>query len=173
MPGIIRVKALKPDGKPYRWWDAALERQDGTLIVMVAAAGREVCEPGGSWKARGACRFHYWSDRWYNVVELFSEDGTPGDLHIHVASPALLEDGVLSYRDLELDVVKRRGEPAVIVDVDEFEQAVRRYGFTPEFAAHCRRTAEEARRVAEAWVWSTMEPAAPHRDDDRREHDRP
>ncbi len=43
------------------------------------------------------------------------------------------------------------GQPAHIIDQDEFEEAIALYGYTPEFQAQCWQAAEEARLLAESW----------------------
>ncbi|WP_324716571.1 DUF402 domain-containing protein [Carboxydochorda subterranea] len=153
----VRVQALKYDGTVYRWWDVTVERRVGTLIVTFNPPGHLVFDATGPWAARVAVRAYYWLDRPYNVLETFRPDGAPEELYINVASPASWHDGVLSFRDFELDVVKRPGLPATIVDQDEFEEACRRYAYPSHFIAHCRAVAEEACRVAEGWVWSRLE----------------
>ncbi|NLG69553.1 MAG: DUF402 domain-containing protein, partial [Firmicutes bacterium] len=145
-PCRVQVKALKYDGTVYRWWDAAVECRVGSLIVTFNSPGHLVFDLRGAWPTRVACRAYYWLDRPYNVLETFQVDGTPEQLYINVASPASLHAGILSFRDYQLDVVKRPGLPASIVDEDEFEEARHRYGYPPGFVGHCRAVAQEARR---------------------------
>jgi predicted RNA-binding protein associated with RNAse of E/G family len=97
-------------------------------------------------------RVTYWLDRPYNLGEIYRANGELVEIYLHVASvPTLTRDGI-AFTDYELDVVKHPGRPAEIVDQDEFEEAVERYGYSPEFQARCYRIAEEAAELAARWL---------------------
>ena len=156
----LRVEVLKYDGTVSRWWETSVEGRVGSLIVTFSPPGQPVFDRRGNWATRVAIRAYYWLDRPYNLLETFRADGTPDELFINVASPASLRDGILTFYDYELDVVKRPGLPAAIVDEDEFEAARQRYGYPPELVAHCRAVAQQACRIAESWTWSQLEDPA-------------
>lgn len=65
---------------------------------------------------------YYYSDRWYNIFEIHDRDnGNLKGWYCNIGKPAVIEDGVVSYVDLALDLwVSRNGEQTVL-DEDEFE----------------------------------------------------
>jgi protein associated with RNAse G/E len=99
-----------------------------------------------------AMRSYYWTDRFYNLIEVLDPDGGLVEVYINIASPLRASGDELHFVDHELDITKPAGEPARIIDQDEFEEAIGRYGYTPEFQARCWLAAEDARRLAEAWT---------------------
>jgi len=44
------------------------------------------------------------------------------------------------------------GQPARIVDEDEFAAAITEYGYSPEFQLHCRQVAATALQLARNWT---------------------
>ncbi|HLZ68686.1 MAG TPA: DUF402 domain-containing protein [Dehalococcoidia bacterium] len=69
---------------------------------------------------------HYlWSDRWYSVFDL----GEPHGLrhwYGNVQTPAVFDGELISYIDLDLDVVLEPDAPPRLVDEDEFLEACER-----------------------------------------------
>jgi len=147
----IKVTAMKADGTPYRWFHATVEAVEPDRVITYAAAGSPVYEPGGSWAPRPSIRTHFWLDRPYNLLELFEADMTPTTLYVHIASRPIMGQGEIRYYDYELDVVKRPGEPAQVIDQNEFAAAVVRYGYTPTFQEDAWKAVNEALKIVESW----------------------
>jgi predicted RNA-binding protein associated with RNAse of E/G family len=65
----------------------------------------------------------YYTQRWYNIFEIFDRDtGALKAWYCNVGYPAEVEDTVISYRDLALDLLVYPDGRQVILDQDEFEQ---------------------------------------------------
>jgi len=64
---------------------------------------------------------YYYSDRWYNVFEIYNrDDGKIKGWYCNIGMPAMFENGIVSYVDLALDLwVSSNGEQTVL-DEDEF-----------------------------------------------------
>lgn len=64
----------------------------------------------------------FYNDRWYNIFEIYDrDDGRIKGWYCNIGEPAVIEDGVVSYVDLALDLwVPANGEQTVL-DEDEFE----------------------------------------------------
>jgi protein associated with RNAse G/E len=147
----IEIRAQKSDGSVYRCWKAQVESAGPECIVTVNRAGDPVGGPCGGWCMKHASRNYYWFERPYNLAEVYQPDGRLKQIYVHIASPARLEKGCLSYVDLELDVVKRPGQPLRIVDEDEFDEACGQYGYSHEFQCSCRAAVDEALNVIRCW----------------------
>lgn len=150
---VIQIKALRYDGTPYRWWEARVERVTSDCIVTYAPVGCVLHQPNGSWQSSVAVRGFYWTDRPYNLLEYYSATKEKSGLYANVASPAQLVPGGIQYCDYELDVDRRVGQAAKVLDEEEFEEAAIKYGYSPEFKADCRRVSEEVLRLVDAWIW--------------------
>jgi predicted RNA-binding protein associated with RNAse of E/G family len=65
----------------------------------------------------------FYNDRWYNIFEIYDrDDGQIKGWYCNVGMPAVIEDGVVAYVDLALDLwVSKDGEQTVL-DEDEFKE---------------------------------------------------
>ena len=65
---------------------------------------------------------YYFTDRWYNIFTIHDrEDGNVKGWYCNIGKPAEIEDGIVSYVDLALDLwVSAEGKQTVL-DEDEFE----------------------------------------------------
>jgi predicted RNA-binding protein associated with RNAse of E/G family len=63
---------------------------------------------------------HYYTDRWFNIFDISSADGTHKGWYCNVAEPAVISDNQIEQVDLVLDVwVSPEGE-TLVLDEDEF-----------------------------------------------------
>jgi protein associated with RNAse G/E len=85
----------------------------------------------------------FYSDRWYNIFEIYDrDDGRIKGWYCNIGKPAVIEDGVLSYVDLALDLwVSANGEQTVL-DEEEFEKLE----LPHEMQKSARRGLDELRR---------------------------
>jgi protein associated with RNAse G/E len=148
----IPVHACKTDGTVYRSWRATVESVTSDLLVTVAPAGSFVFNiKGEDYPIQQHYRAYYWFDKFYNLLEVFEPDGSLVHIYINIASPPEFNDGVLSFKDHELDVSKVLPHPAKLVDEDEFTEAVVKYNYSPEFQDKMYAAAREALELAENW----------------------
>lgn len=150
----VLVQSLRADGVVYRWWYAWVEEISPERIVMRKPATECFYVPDGSFPSRFDSLIYYWPDKPYNLNELFHPDGERALLYVHIASPPHRTEDGLAYHDYELDVQLSPGKAAEVLDEDEFAAAALRYGYSPEFQERCRQAVEEAKHLAETWVWS-------------------
>lgn len=149
----IQITALRYDGTPYRWWPAKVERITPACVVTYAPAGTVVHQPDGDWQSPVAVRAFYWTDRLYNLSEIYAADREKSGLYVHIASVPQFVPGGIRYRDHELDVSQNVGQPAKVLDEDEFAEAVERYGYSADMQAACRGAVTEALQLVDAWIW--------------------
>jgi protein associated with RNAse G/E len=121
----ITVVKLNPQGEEtWRYEGSVLERGDGWL-VLEALFDREDRPFMGATLKRGD-RFveYYYSDRWYNVFEIYDrDDGALKGYYCNVCKPARFLDGRLEYVDLFLDVWVDPAGVQTVLDEDEFAAA--------------------------------------------------
>jgi uncharacterized protein len=64
----------------------------------------------------------YHADRWYNIFEIHDrEDDSLKGWYCNIGLPAVIEDGVVSYVDLALDLWVSVDGKQTVLDEDEFE----------------------------------------------------
>ena len=148
---VLRVRALKHDGRPYRWWRTRIEDITDAQLVTTSSIGQLVRTPRGAWRNTLNLRAHYWFERPYSLLECYDAAGQLREIYVNVATPARLRAGTLEYVDYELDVSRLTGEPARIVDEDEFVAAARKYRYSVDTQRWVRRAARDALALAETW----------------------
>jgi protein associated with RNAse G/E len=154
-PGdAVRLVAYKSDGTAYRWGTVTVQAVTPEAVILEAPIGTRWEMEKGAWETRDQTRFYLWFGRPYNLFEAFFPDGRPHCLYMNVASPPEFHPGVIRYTDYELDIFKLYGEPAKVLDADEFAEAVETYGYTPDFQQHCWAVMAEGLKLVEEWRWS-------------------
>lgn len=140
----ILVQVYKYDGVLHRTWPAQLLRQDGSLIVLDARFPEEVVHDLLGTIAGGTHSLeYYWLDRWYNVFRFAQPDGSLRNFYCNVNVPAKFDGETLSYVDLDLDILVNPDFSYQVLDVEDFEKNVQRYGYPAEVEASARRTVDE------------------------------
>jgi uncharacterized protein len=74
----------------------------------------------------------FWRDRWYNVFQNFSDDGTFHNFYCNVTMPLALHDLTISFVDLDLDVQIWSDGSCRVLGRDEFELHRVKYAY-PEW----------------------------------------
>ena len=148
----VTFRALHADGECYRWWPSMVEAVYADRIVVWTPKNQIIHQPNGDWLTEWDARMVVLLDRWYSVEELLEPDGTCVELYLNINAPVIIEGNQITYTDYELDVSKVMGQPAHIIDQDEFAEAIVRYGYSREHQAACWAAAHEALLLAESWT---------------------
>lgn len=148
----IHIRACKTDGTVYRSWQAKIESVTADSIVTIALAGSFVFNiKGEDYPILHHYRAYYWYDKFYNLLEVFETSGEMVHIYINIASPPEFNNGIMSFKDHELDVSKYISKPAELVDEDEFAEAIVKYQYSQEFQDKMYAAAREALVLAENW----------------------
>jgi protein associated with RNAse G/E len=134
---LIEVRAYKYDGVLHRTWNAELVSSDGSLIVLDAKFPEEIVHDLLGTIATGTQSLeYYWLDRWYNVFRFAHPEGKLRNYYCNVNVPATFDGEILSYVDLDLDILVDPDFSYRVLDVEDFERNSSRYGYTEEVQAN-------------------------------------
>jgi protein associated with RNAse G/E len=137
----VTVRTYKYDGTEHRGWQAHLSRFESPLIVLDAKFEEEIKHPLlGTVAPETLSIEYYWLDRWYNVFRFVQPTGELRNFYCNVNVPPVLQGNVLSYIDLDIDVLVAPDFSYSILDEDEFVANAARFNYPKEV----RRRAEEA-----------------------------
>ncbi|HEV7680508.1 MAG TPA: DUF402 domain-containing protein [Pyrinomonadaceae bacterium] len=146
----ILVCAYKYDGALHRTWGAELIRHEGPLIVLDAKFSDEVVHDLLGTIASGTQSFeYYWLDRWYNIFRFAQPDGTLRNYYCNVNVPAKFDGEILSYVDLDLDILVDPDFSYRVLDVEDFAANARIYGYTEDVKANARQALDELAKMIE------------------------
>ncbi|HYH86052.1 MAG TPA: DUF402 domain-containing protein [Pyrinomonadaceae bacterium] len=141
----ITVHSCKFDGRIGRKWHALLTRREGSLIVLDGVFADEVQHPILGTIAQGTLSTEYfWTDRWYGIFRFCESSGQLRNYYCNISTPARLEKDILSYVDLDIDLLVNPDFSFLILDEEEFEEHARLYNYPARFRT---RTQEAVREV--------------------------
>jgi protein associated with RNAse G/E len=147
----IVVRVYKYDGREHRTWHARLAEQAGPLIVLDAVFAEEVEHDLLGKIALGTISTeYYWLDRWYNVFRF------GGRFYCNVTKPPSFNRSVLTYVDLDIDVLVEQDFSYRILDLDDFEI----YPYPAEVKQEARHALEELLSLVEARTFPFNEQTA-------------
>ena len=147
----IVVHSCKHDGRVNRSWPARVSRLEGSLIVLDAVFAEEIRHPLiGTIEAGTISTEFYWTDRWYSVFRFQTPEGSLLKFYCNVNTPARLESGVLSFVDLDVDVLVNPDYSYVVLDEDEFARHSELYGYPESYRNGVSRALDEIFRLVEA-----------------------
>ena len=140
----ITVLVLKFDGTEHRRWSAGLVRRDGPLIVLDGEFENDVQHHLLGDIRRGTRTIeYYWLDRWYNIFRFLENDGSTRLFYCNINVPPKLADGVLSYVDLDIDILVRPDLSFELLDLDEFEKNAQLLGYDDETKQHAHAAVDD------------------------------
>ncbi len=132
-PEAITVRALKHDRAEHRRWHARTGRREGPLIVLEAAFEFDVQHHLLGDIQRGTRTIeYYWLDRWYNVFRFLNSDGSTRLFYCNVNTPPTFADDVLTYIDLDIDVLVQPDLSYQVLDLEEFAANAALYVYSRE-----------------------------------------
>jgi protein associated with RNAse G/E len=147
----IIVSVLKYDGSEHRRWPARIAKTEDTLLVLDAVFDEEIeHDLLGTISIGTISTEYYWLDRWYNVFRFSDPDRKLKNFYCNVNTPPQFDGRVLSYIDLDIDVLVASDLTYKILDVDDFEENARRYRYPEEIKANAHRALSQVTRLIEA-----------------------
>jgi protein associated with RNAse G/E len=86
---------------------------------------------------------YYWFDRWYNVFRFTEPSGDLRNYYCNINLPPVIEGNVLSFIDLDMDVVVAPDFTCRVVDQDEFHDNASRFGYPAEIQERAMAAVDE------------------------------
>jgi protein associated with RNAse G/E len=128
-PGrVVRVCALKFDGRVHREWQARLVAQDDSRVVVEGVFEEEIRHPQLGLIAPGTLSTeYYWTDRWYSVFRFREPSGALRNYYCNINLPAKFDGNLLTFVDLDIDLLVAPDFSRRVLDEDEFAANAVRY----------------------------------------------
>ena len=119
----IKIQKKNPKGEIVYEYEGDLIERDETSITLKALFTREDMPfMNVVFKKNDLFVEYYYADRWYNIFEIHDrEDGLIKGWYCNIGQPAVIEDEVVSYIDLALDLWVSVNGDQTVLDEDEFE----------------------------------------------------
>jgi len=119
----IKVQKKNPAGEVTYEYEGVLLSRDETSITLEALFDRaDVPFMGVVFKTGDRFVEYYYTDRWYNIFAVYDfEDEKIKGWYCNIGKPAVIDDGIVSYVDLALDLWVSTDGRQTVLDEDEFE----------------------------------------------------
>ena len=120
----IKVQKKNPSGEVTVEYDGDVLHRDENSVTLEALFTREDL-PFMDVVFKKGDRFveYYYADRWYNIITIHDrDDGKVKGWYCNIGKPAEIEDGIVSYVDLALDLWVSVNGNQTVLDEDEFEK---------------------------------------------------
>jgi len=121
-PSQVTIIKQDPAGvETWRYSGEVIERRHNQIIIE-AYFDREDMLFHGMWLCKGD-RFveTYFTERWYNIFEIHDrEDDRLKGWYCNITTPALIQDHLISYKDLALDLLVFPDGRQLVLDEVEF-----------------------------------------------------
>jgi protein associated with RNAse G/E/RimJ/RimL family protein N-acetyltransferase len=140
----VRVVSTKYDGSPHYAYEARLVAEDGALLTLAVPRGTAMSGYRGDLRTSVPFTALFYTDeRWYNCYH--NHWTTPRlriESYANVALPATFDGETVRWVDLDLDVLIRSTGSVSLVDVDEFVEHGRRFGYPADLVRRANATAD-------------------------------
>jgi protein associated with RNAse G/E len=147
----ITVRVLKYNGIEYRRWNARIKSRVKELIILNAEFEDEVQHASLGTIPKGTRTIeYYWLDRWYNIFQFLKADGSTRIWYCNINTPPELINGELSYIDLDVDILVQPDLSYQVMDLDEFEENAKRYGYSEQVKKRAFKAVDELVSMIEA-----------------------
>jgi predicted RNA-binding protein associated with RNAse of E/G family len=124
MPGMTDITVLKRNlnGEVTWQYEGRVLKREANNIVLEAFFNRDNMPFMGVVLKRDDLFVEtFYTDRWYNVFEIFDrDDGKFKGWYCNIGFPAVFEDNTVSYIDLALDLWVAPDGTQTVLDEDEF-----------------------------------------------------
>lgn len=131
-------------------WEAEVLRQEESLIVLHGVFDMEISHDLMGTIAAGTKSVeYYWLDRWYNIFRLATPGGELRSYYCNVNVPPTFDGDVLSYVDLDIDILVEPDFSFQIIDLDDFENNAAHYGYSADVRASAGRALNELIKLIE------------------------
>jgi protein associated with RNAse G/E len=146
----ITINSRNFKGEIKRSWKADFIERHDSLLTFVGVFEFEVTHSKLGVIRPGTVSYeYYWLDRWYNVFKFHEPDGELRNYYCNLNLPPNLENNVLDYVDLEIDVLVSKNFEIEILDLDEFDANAQLFGYPSELVQKTFKTLDELLKVIE------------------------
>ena len=147
---IITINSRKFDGTIHRSWKAKLVGIDDNVLKLVGEFENEIKHEHLGVIRRGTVSYEfYWLDREFSVFRFHEPEGDLRNFYCNINLPPKLENNVLDYIDLDIDILVWKDFNFQILDLGEFEENAKKFSYSDDLKQKADKSLEELIRLIE------------------------
>lgn len=154
---LITVHSTKYDGSLHNHFQPTLLEAGEWGWLTYLGMHQRVDSYRGTYTSRHHNFRWHWRDCWWDAMLIFDAQGRWLEWYCNVVTPPQLNDGVLTFVDLDLDVVWHRERGLLIADADEFEVNALAMAYPQELIQQAWQTAQEVKQKIANGAWRFAE----------------
>ena len=153
MTQTVLYHSTKYDGSDnYRWW-AQLEYARDNLFILYTPPNTPY-EGRRSGVLRYPFRSYFWTDRWFNINQIYEWERGAGVRHyVNLGTPATFDGLTASYVDLDLDFDLDNDWRLTLLDEDEYAAHSAHFAYPSHVTRNVGRAMEEVRQGVQSRAW--------------------
>jgi uncharacterized protein len=126
----VIINSRKFDGSISKRWIGELIEQKGPLFLLRGVFDRDIVHENlGLIECGTISHEYFWSDRWYNIFRFHKPDGTFRNFYCNISMPPTVNDNVIDFIDLDIDIIVDSHGGFAIHDEDEYNRNASKYDY--------------------------------------------
>ncbi len=140
----IKILGLKYPNIPHYEWQAKILEKTKDSVIVLSTPGNYIHHTKGQTLKYPAHSIEYYSYVNWNTVTLNVINGEIIDYYCNIALPSKLNENLLTFVDLDIDIIYKKETGWKVIDVDEFLINSRKYQYPKAIK---ERTIKETRKL--------------------------
>ena len=148
----VIVKCYKHDGSLHRTWKKSYLIENNEDYFVLLSKKALVFEGNGrEWKAKEPAITIFPKNKWFNVIAMLKDPFV--GYYVNLASPPILENGVIKYVDYDLDMKFNYKNEIKLIDINEYENHKTLFHYNPKIDAILKNTISEIKKLMEKRIF--------------------
>jgi uncharacterized protein len=144
----VIINSRKFDGSISKSWAGELIEENSSLLLYRGVFDRDVIHEHLGLIECGTISYEYfWLDRWYNIFRFHKADGTFRNFYCNIAMPPTVNEDLIDFVDLDIDMIVDPNGRFVIHDEDEYERNAEKYDYPASVRNGVSAAVEELTRM--------------------------
>lgn len=149
----ITIHSTKYDGSLHNHFHAQLLAEEDWGWLTYLGMHQRVDSYRGVYTSRHHNFRWHWRERWWDAMLIFDSHGRWLEWYCNVVTPPKMENGLLTFVDLDLDIVWHRERGLLIADADEFEVNAVKMAYPPDLIQQAWETAQSVKQKIQQREW--------------------
>jgi uncharacterized protein len=133
MKRTVIINSRKFDGSIHRSWKCELVEETVEYWLFYGEFEAEILHPKlGVIRRKTASFEYYFKNKWFNIFRFHEPEGDLKFFYCNINMPPVLENDVLDYVDLDVDLLVKRNLNFEILDEDEYRENSIKYRYPAE-----------------------------------------
>lgn len=130
---LVTINARKFDDSIYRSWQCKLIEETDEFFVFFGKFESQINHKQlGIIRPDTASYEYYWKNEYYNVFQFYEPDGEFRNFYCNLNLPPIFANNILNYVDMDIDILIWKDFSVEILDMDEYETNIQKYGYPGE-----------------------------------------